>query len=205
MSDGFISAFDKAFGKALAKALANGMANQDQEQKQDEEQQEQEKKEDSSPQKKSSPATKRPPPLKRPDDVTEDTWMAFVALRKAKKAPLSGIALDRMRAEAGKAKITIDEAMQTCCLRGWTGFKAEWHPGVFGYIIGALECVGALGFIALRLWIASGIFRCGASYFLSLFPFNSLFNSLFRAERLRRIHEILWRPHEIFALIIPSY
>ena len=71
-------------------------------------------------------ATKRQPQLKRPDDVTEDTWQAFSALRKAKKAPLSGIALDRMRAEAGKAKITMDEAMQTCCLRGWTGFKAEW-------------------------------------------------------------------------------
>jgi len=126
MSDAFIKAFDKSFGKALAKALANGMANQDQEQKQDEEQQEQEKKEDSSPQKKSSPATKRPPQLKRPDDVKEDTWNAFSALRKAKKAPLSGIALDRIRAEAGKAKITMDEALQTCCMRGWTGFKADW-------------------------------------------------------------------------------
>ena len=37
-----------------------------------------------------------------------------------------GIALDRIRAEAGKAKITMDEALQTCCARGWTGFKAEW-------------------------------------------------------------------------------
>ncbi len=74
----------------------------------------------------SAKPSKRPNTLKRPDDVSEDTWMAFVALRKAKKAPFSGIALDRMRAEAGKAKITIDEAMQTCCLRGWTGFKAEW-------------------------------------------------------------------------------
>ena len=74
----------------------------------------------------SAKPSKRPPTLKRPDDVSEDTWMAFSALRKAKKAPLSGIALDRIRAEAGKAKITMDEALQTCCMRGWTGFKADW-------------------------------------------------------------------------------
>ena len=40
----------------------------------------------------SAKPSKRPPQIKRPDDVSEDTWMAFVALRRAKKAPLSGIA-----------------------------------------------------------------------------------------------------------------
>ena len=133
MSDGFISAFDKAFGKALVKALANGMANQDQEQKQDEEQQEQEKEirrtisqnPESDPEPRRD-EPKRTPTLKRPDDVSDDTWNGFVSLRRAKKAPISDAALKGIRREADKARVSMDEALQTCCARGWTGFKADW-------------------------------------------------------------------------------
>ena len=71
-------------------------------------------------------ATKRQPQLKRPDDVTEDTWQAFSALRKAKRAPLSEAALKGIRREADKARVSLDEALQTCCMRGWQGLKAEW-------------------------------------------------------------------------------
>ena len=75
---------------------------------------------------KSSPATKRQPQLKRPDDVSEDTWNGFVSLRRAKKAPISDAALKGIRREADKARVSMDEALQTCCARGWTGFKADW-------------------------------------------------------------------------------
>lgn len=29
--------------------------------------------------------------------------------------------------EAEKAGITLEEALSTCCERGWQGFKAEWY------------------------------------------------------------------------------
>ena len=74
----------------------------------------------------SAKTSKRPPQLKRPDDVTEETWMAFVALRKAKRAPLSDAALNGIRREADKAKVSLNEALETCCMRGWQGLKAEW-------------------------------------------------------------------------------
>ena len=32
-----------------------------------------------------------------------------------------------MENEAKKAGISLQEAMEVCCARGWVGFKAEWH------------------------------------------------------------------------------
>ena len=82
--------------------------------------------EDSLQRKNTSQQQKRQPQLKRPDDVSEDTWDGFVSLRRAKKAPISDAALKGIRREADKARVSMDEALQTCCARGWTGFKAEW-------------------------------------------------------------------------------
>lgn len=61
-----------------------------------------------------------------PDGVTDIVWQDFIDLRKAKKAPLSQSALDGIAKEAGKAGITLQAALEMCCMRGWTGFKAEW-------------------------------------------------------------------------------
>lgn len=74
----------------------------------------------------SAKPSKRQPKVKRPDDVSEDTWDGFVTLRRAKKAPVSDAALKGIRREADKAAVSMDEALQTCCMRGWTGFKADW-------------------------------------------------------------------------------
>jgi len=61
-----------------------------------------------------------------PAGVTDIVWQDFIDLRKAKKAPLSQTALDGIIREAGKAGISLQAALETCCARGWTGFKAEW-------------------------------------------------------------------------------
>ncbi len=50
----------------------------------------------------------------------------FKAHRKARKAPVSLAAMKLMVTEASKAGISLESAMELCCLRGWTGFKAEW-------------------------------------------------------------------------------
>ena len=60
-----------------------------------------------------------------PPEVARD----FVKLRAAKKAPVTKTALAGIEREAGKAGMTLTQALQTCCERGWTGFKAEWVMG----------------------------------------------------------------------------
>ena len=65
--------------------------------------------------------------LKKPENITEQTWKDFNAIRKAKKAPLTETALNRIQSEATKAGIDLETALQVCCERGWQGFKADWY------------------------------------------------------------------------------
>lgn len=50
----------------------------------------------------------------------------FLKLRKAKHAPLTVTAIKGICREAEKAGVTLEQALDTCCQRGWAGFKAEW-------------------------------------------------------------------------------
>ena len=61
-----------------------------------------------------------------PDGVSQSLWDSFLTLRKAKKAPVTQAALDGIQREATKAGWTLDKALEECCSRGWTGFKADW-------------------------------------------------------------------------------
>lgn len=62
----------------------------------------------------------------RPVDVPDSVWSGFLAIRKAKRAPLSQAALDGIAREAAKAGMTLADTLALCCTRGWQGFKAEW-------------------------------------------------------------------------------
>ena len=61
--------------------------------------------------------------------MSESVWLDFVALRKAKKAVLTNTAINGIQREAKKANITLEQALQMCCERGWTGFRADWVAG----------------------------------------------------------------------------
>lgn len=61
-----------------------------------------------------------------PDGVTESVWQDWLTLRKTKKAAVTQTALDGIEREARKAGVSLQVALETCCARGWTGFKAEW-------------------------------------------------------------------------------
>lgn len=61
-----------------------------------------------------------------PLNVEEQVWSDFLALRKAKKAPMTVTALAGIKREADKANWSLDKAITECVSRGWTGFKAEW-------------------------------------------------------------------------------
>ena len=61
-----------------------------------------------------------------PVGVTDSVWQDWLKLRKAKKAAVTQTALDGIQREADKAGVSLQVALETCCERGWTGFKAEW-------------------------------------------------------------------------------
>ena len=64
--------------------------------------------------------------VQRPDDVAEQVWTDWLALRKAKRAPVSLTVLDGAKEEAGKAGMTLDAFLREWVKRGSQGLKAEW-------------------------------------------------------------------------------
>jgi len=61
-----------------------------------------------------------------PDGVDQKVWEDFVQLRKVKKAAITDTAIKGLQREANKAGYSLQEALETCCSRGWVGFKASW-------------------------------------------------------------------------------
>jgi len=61
-----------------------------------------------------------------PDGVCNEVWESFLAIRKAKRAPVTTVALAGIEKEAKKAAMTLEQALAMCCTRGWAGFKAAW-------------------------------------------------------------------------------
>jgi sarcosine oxidase delta subunit len=61
-----------------------------------------------------------------PDGVSESLWKDFLAIRKAKKLPVTDTAIQGLKREAAAAGKTLSEALTICCERGWGGFNAKW-------------------------------------------------------------------------------
>lgn len=64
--------------------------------------------------------------VETPSGVTESVFNDYLEVRKTKKAKWSDTALKGLVKEAEKAGLSLQEAMELCCARGWVGFKAEW-------------------------------------------------------------------------------
>jgi hypothetical protein len=62
----------------------------------------------------------------RPEGVPENLWRDYLILRQAKGKRLTEADLQDIRCEAAVARISLSEALETCCAMGWLGFKAEW-------------------------------------------------------------------------------
>lgn len=62
-----------------------------------------------------------------PADVPAEVFADFLAVRKAKRAPLTNTALAGIRREADKCSLTLEDALAVCCERGWVGFRADWY------------------------------------------------------------------------------
>jgi hypothetical protein len=62
----------------------------------------------------------------RPEDVSQQVWDDWVALRKRKNTTISETAIDGARDEAAKIGWTLQQFLIEWCTRGSQGLKAEW-------------------------------------------------------------------------------
>lgn len=62
----------------------------------------------------------------KPEDVSEEVWEAFAAIRRARRAPITAVALKGIRKQAELAKMSLQDALSESCSRGWVSFKADW-------------------------------------------------------------------------------
>lgn len=53
----------------------------------------------------------------------------FLAVRKAKRLPLTHTAIDGLEREARKASLEVKDAIRFCAEKGWGGFNANWYIG----------------------------------------------------------------------------
>lgn len=62
-----------------------------------------------------------------PAEVADD----FLAHRKRKRAPLTRIAWEGIKSEAGKTDLSLEDVLRKMLARGWTGFESDWvsKPG----------------------------------------------------------------------------
>lgn len=61
-----------------------------------------------------------------PDGVPVSLFKDYLAVRKAKKSPMTATALEGLQREAKKAGKTLEEVIRICCENNWVGFKSEW-------------------------------------------------------------------------------
>jgi hypothetical protein len=71
-------------------------------------------------------ARKRATPLAKPADVDQQVWSDWLALRKAKRAPVTDTVVSEATAEAQKAGLTLEAFLRVWCARGSQGLQADW-------------------------------------------------------------------------------
>lgn len=62
----------------------------------------------------------------KPDDVSDQVWGDWLALRKTKKAPVTQTVVDGAKSEAAKAGISLEDFLRIWCTRGSQGLQASW-------------------------------------------------------------------------------
>lgn len=63
------------------------------------------------------------------DGIDPQVAKDFRALRAKLRSPITTTAMKGIEREAARAGMSMQDALQVCCERGWRGFKAEWMDG----------------------------------------------------------------------------
>lgn len=61
-----------------------------------------------------------------PDGVDQQVWSDWIALRKAKRAPVTQTVIDGAMGEAEKAGMPLEDFLRVWCRRGTQGLEAAW-------------------------------------------------------------------------------
>ena len=67
-----------------------------------------------------------PPPVEKPEDVEDQVWLDWLALRRKKNAPVTATVLSEARSEADKAGLPLERFLAVWCVRGSQGLQADW-------------------------------------------------------------------------------
>jgi hypothetical protein len=78
------------------------------------------------PSEKKEPRKRVDPPPDCPESVSPEVWRDWLALRKAKKAPVTPTVVASALAEAKLAGMTLDAFLRIWCARGSQGLQAAW-------------------------------------------------------------------------------
>lgn len=75
------------------------------------------------------PLTIKQEPIKRvtPEGVLQSVWDDFLQLRKGKRAAVTDTVMRGIAKEAQKAGLSLNDALEHCCVAGWQSFNAEWY------------------------------------------------------------------------------
>jgi hypothetical protein len=74
-----------------------------------------------------TPPPKRSKAVPCPEDVTPESWDAWMLVRKSKRCPMTAHALELTRKECAKVGLTLQQAVDEAVLHSWGGFTAEYH------------------------------------------------------------------------------
>lgn len=66
------------------------------------------------------------PKVEQPPGVTDQVWTDWLALRRAKKAPVTPTVIASAVEEAQKAGMTLEAFLRLWCSRGSQGLQADW-------------------------------------------------------------------------------
>jgi uncharacterized protein YdaU (DUF1376 family) len=62
-----------------------------------------------------------------PEGVLQNVWDDFLQLRKGKRSAVTDTVMRGIQKEAQKAGISLNDALEHCCISGWQSFNAEWY------------------------------------------------------------------------------
>lgn len=88
------------------------------------------------------------------DGVDPQVWEDWIAIRKAKKLPMTQTAMRLLEAEFRKAGLSNQEALEKCCLQGWGSFRASWLTREGGAALNKQEALEARNRAVAQSWVA---------------------------------------------------
>jgi hypothetical protein len=62
-----------------------------------------------------------------PEGVLQNVWDDFLQLRKERRSAVTDTVMRGIKKEAQKAGLSLNDALEHCCVAGWQSFNAEWY------------------------------------------------------------------------------